>query len=151
MNFDIPLHPQLIHFPIALLVTGLFVDLAGRITRRDWLTHAALIFLVVGTLGTVAATQSGKAQEDQILTTPEIHEVLEEHEEGGKRTMWFFLVITTARVGLAWRRKFTPMMSWIFVAVWSVGLVLLFETAHHGGELVYTHGAGVSAVSAPAE
>lgn len=149
MPFDIPLHPVVVHFPVALLVTGFFVDLAGRILRKDWLGHAALLLLVLGALGTVAATQTGDAAEDEILQTPALHEELEEHEEGGKRTMWLFLALAGARAGLTWWRKFTPLAGWIALLVWAGGLVLLFETAHHGGRLVYRHGAGVQAVAAP--
>ncbi len=149
MGFDLPLHPILVHFPIALLVTGFLIDLAGAILKRPWLTHAGLLLLVIGSIGTVAATRSGEAAEDEIVETPAIHEVLEEHEEGGKRTMWFFLVLTAVRGALTWWGRFTPVMRWIFLVLWAAGLALLLETAYHGGELVYRHGAGVASAPAP--
>lgn len=149
MLADLPLHPIIVHFPIALLVTGFLVELAGAILRRAWLTNAGLLFLVIGTLGTVAAARSGEAAEHEIVETEAIAPTLEEHEEGGKRTMWYFLALTAVRGTLAWRRRFTPIVRWVFLLLWAAGLFLLAETAYHGGELVYEHGAGVAAVPAP--
>jgi len=145
MTLDIPIHPLLVHFPIALLVTGFFVDLAGRALKIDWLGKAALLMLIAGALFTIVATRTGSAEEDRILQTPAIHETLEEHEDGGKMTMWVFLGLAAARSVLTWRKKFGPAAGWVFLILWAAGLALLVETAHHGGQLVYLHGAGASA------
>jgi uncharacterized membrane protein len=145
---EFPLHPALVHFPIALLLTGWLADLAGLIVKKSWLFHTAFLLLVLGTLGAVAAVRSGEAEEDRILETPAIHEVLEEHEESGKLVMWFFLVSTAARAGMVWWGKPRPGMHLIFVLIWAVGLVLVVRTAYYGGEMVFRHGAGVAAVEA---
>jgi uncharacterized membrane protein len=145
MTLDLPIHPIIVHFPIALLSAGFLVDLAGRAMKIEWLGKAALLMLVTGALGTIAATRSGSVEEDRILQTPAIHETLEEHEDGGKMTMWIFLGLAAARLAFTWRRKFGQVMGWLFLVLWAAGLVLLVETAHHGGQLVYIHGAGISA------
>lgn len=144
---DLPIHPMVVHFPIALLIVGFLVELAGRLLRRPWLGHAALLLLILGALGAVAAARTGEAAEETVLETPAIEEVLEEHEEGGKQTMWLFLGLAALRSVLAWLKRDTAVVGWIFLVLWAGGLVLLYETAHHGGELVYKHGAGVAATA----
>lgn len=151
MTFDLPVHPMVVHFPIALLAAGFVFELAGMLLRRQWLGHAALLLLVLGALGAVAAARTGEAAEESILETPAIEEVLEEHEDGGKLTMWAFLGLAALRAVLAWLKRFTAPVGWIFLVLWAAGLALLYETAHHGGQLVYTHGAGVSVISAPSD
>ncbi len=146
MTADLPIHPIVVHFPIALLVTGFLIDLAGAILKRSWLTHAGFLLLVIGALGAVVAARSGEAAEDQILQTPALRDTLEEHEEGGKRAMWVFLVLAALRSVLAWRGWFGSAVRWVFLVLWAAGLALLLEAAWHGGELVYRHGAGVAAV-----
>jgi uncharacterized membrane protein len=145
---DHPLHAMIIHYPIALLTVGLLVDLAALILKRAWLHHAALLLLVVGTVGLFAALRSGEAEEDRILETPAIHETLESHEDSAKTTFWYFAVITLSRGILVWRRRYTRTLTWAFVLVWALGAVLLARTAWYGGEMVFRHGAGVSAVRA---
>jgi uncharacterized membrane protein len=146
---DLPLHPIVVHFPIALLVVGLLVDVAGLALRRDWLKKAGLLLLILGTLGAVAAARTGEGDEEAVEETPAVEEVLETHEDSGKLTMWFFLGVTVLRAGLTWWRKFPAAVHWIFTAIWVAGLVLLIRTAHYGGELVYHHGTGVSAAGVP--
>ena len=150
MLAELPIHPMIVHFPIVLLITGFFFDLAALLLKKTWLGQAALLLLVLGSLGAVSAVLAGHAEEDRILKTPAIEHTLEEHEEGGELVMWVFLGITAVRGGLTWWGKFTPAMRWLFLAVWAAGLGILVVTAYHGGELVYRHGAGVAAVAAPA-
>jgi len=143
---NLPYHPIVVHFPIALLLVGFAVDLAGLLLKRDWLARAALLLLILGSLGAVAARQAGKAEEESIVKTPAIEAAIETHEESGNFTMWFFAGITVVRAALTGLKKFTPAMGWIFVVIWAVGAALLVRTAYYGGELVYQHGVGRAAV-----
>jgi len=145
MPNEIPIHPMLVHFPIALLITGFLVELASLLFRRDWLARAGLLLLLAGTAGAVAAVVTGDREEDKILETPAIEHTLEEHEDGGKLTMWVFIAVALARSVAAWRRSLPAAVRWVILAAWLFGLGSLFYTAWHGGELVYEHGAGISA------
>jgi len=146
MPIDIPIHPMLVHFPIALLIVGFLAELAGLLLRKDWLARAALLLLVLGTLGAVSAVLTGQREEDRIVETPAIEHTLEEHEEAGEFTMWFFVVIAAARIFTAWRKNLPKAVSWVVLVAWLAGLGAITKTAWHGGHLVYKYGAGVSVV-----
>ena len=148
MVFDLPLHPILIHFPIALLVAGLGIDVAGWLLGSDWLRRSALLLLILGALGTAAAVWSGSSQEEIIVKTPDIERTLETHSDSGEATMWFFLGVAAVRAGVVRRRKLTPGVHALFILLWLVGAGLLVRTAYYGGEMVYEHGAGVAAPAA---
>jgi uncharacterized membrane protein len=148
MLLGLPLHPIVIHFPIALLLVGVLVQIAGLITKKDWLSRASLLMLILGALGTFFAVRSGHAAEETVIETPAIEATLERHEDLGEWTMWFFLVLAASRVALGWWRKPPPAIHWIFVVAWLGGAGLLVWTAYHGGELVYRHGAGVGTMPA---
>ena len=145
---DLPLHPMLVHFPIVLLTVGFAVDVAGLALKKDWLLRAGLLLLILGTLGAIAARQSGKEEEETIIETPAIEETLDTHEDSGTFTMWFFVGITLVRAALTFWKKFTPAMHWAFTILWAIGIALVIRTAYYGGTLVYNHGAGVAAGTA---
>lgn len=54
------LHPIVVHFPIALLITSVALDYASLIFRRWRLTDVATWLLVLGVPGAAAALLSGK-------------------------------------------------------------------------------------------
>lgn len=145
---EIPAHPIIVHFPIALLILGLFLDLAALLMKREWLSRAALVLLVVGTLASVAAVRSGSAQAMEIARPPALDAAIEEHAESGKLTMFFFLALAGARGALARFRKLTAALHWVTFAAWIVGALLLARAGYFGGMLVYRHGAGVTAAPA---
>src|SRR5689334_2662240 len=90
------LHPLVIHFPIALLLTSpLFVLLAICIpTARRSFSASALILLALGTAGALLALSTGNAAENAVAATGELHAILKQHEELGEGTAIEFSVLT---------------------------------------------------------
>jgi uncharacterized membrane protein len=60
------LHPIVVHFPIALLITSVALDFAGVILRRAGLTTAATWCLILGVPGAFAALFSGFLSERDV-------------------------------------------------------------------------------------
>jgi uncharacterized membrane protein len=60
------LHPIIVHFPIALLITSVALDFAGVFLRRAGLTTAATWCLVLGVPGAFAALFSGFLSERDV-------------------------------------------------------------------------------------
>lgn len=60
------LHPIIVHFPIALLLTSVALDFAAVIFRRASLVDGATWTLVLGTPGAVAALASGWLSEHDV-------------------------------------------------------------------------------------
>lgn len=154
------LHPLVIHFPIALLLIAPLFVLIGSVLRpphgRAW--HlAALLLMVLGTVSVLVAVQSGEAAGKLAERSPEINVVLERHAMLAERTAISFAMLTTvfaALLGLDkfWRRAqvriTSTVLPLVFLVVYSGGVLLLVNTAHHGGRLV--HELGVRSIVAGA-
>ena len=97
MNPPFPLHPVIVHTPIALILFSLLFDLVGRFTDIDWWRKAAFAMLVIGVLGAGAAVLSGNAAEEAIEDQGIPHQPIEAHEEAGILTLWLGVAAVLAR------------------------------------------------------
>ncbi len=114
-----PLHPQIVHFVIALLFAGLVFRWISLTGRAAFTGPAAAALLLVGAAGAVLAVKSGTDAHGPVERVPGARAAVVEHEEWGERTRNIFLV-ASALVGLA-------------------GAFALYEAGEHGGELVYAY------------
>ena len=146
-----PLHPIHVHFAIAFLVAGVLFRVAwlgGHFLLRGRLAFAspaACALLVAGTLAVAAAVQSGKSASGDAEAIPGAHEAVEEHEDWAEWTYRLFVVVSLLEViGLVLKRyeKAGPVLA-VSGAVGLGGLFLVYETAEHGGKVVYGHAGGV--------
>ncbi|MGE5333523.1 MAG: DUF2231 domain-containing protein [Nitrososphaerota archaeon] len=64
------LHPIIVHFPIALLLTSVALDFAAVFLRRAMLADAATWALILGTPGALAALASGWLSEKDVNVAP---------------------------------------------------------------------------------
>lgn len=145
--FGLPLHPGLIHFPIALAVVGALAEVAYLVIRRPWLKFFGPILLTLALVGGGAAYFSGQAAEDPAEHQGVPDKAIEAHEQA--------CLISLGGVALAallsWatrpRGRGLPLASVVAVG----GAVLMLYTGHLGGRLVFLHGAGrVTAAGQPA-
>jgi uncharacterized membrane protein len=148
-----PLHPAVVHLPIALAVlmpafalAGIYLIYKGFLPGRSWAAIVLLQALLVGS-GWLAL-ETGEDQEERVeRVVAERH--IETHEEAAER----FLVIAgiglllaaggllPGRAGAAGRVAGTLATLAVLAAGVSVG--------HSGGELVYKHGAASAYVGSP--
>jgi uncharacterized membrane protein len=141
-------HPQLVHFAIALLGVGVVVRILSFALRRwTWTSPMATALLLMGALGGVLAARSGTDAHGPVERIPGARDAVVEHEEWGERTRNIFLVVAALELGaLALRGPRERFRSWAYVVSGLVGLgglFALYETAEHGGELVYAYAGGV--------
>ncbi len=142
--FDqIPLHPIMVHFPIALILTACAAELVGAFTRRPFFTKAALLLLVVGALGAVAAYITGDAAGDGVEKAGALKSALEAHEDAATFTLWVIIGIALVRSFLAYRKLIGGWLRWGVVVMLLVGVAAIGRTGYLGGELVFKHAAGV--------
>jgi uncharacterized membrane protein len=155
-----PLHPAVVHLPIALaLLVPLFAALlglairAGRSRLRGWSLVVLMQALLVGSAW--LAEETGHDQEERVEKVVD-ERYIEEHEESAERVVWLSAAgLVVAAAGLAGGSP----GGWARLAAFVVSLATLAGvtvTGHSGGELVYRHGAasayvGKAAAAAPAD
>lgn len=153
------LHPLIIHFPIALLLMVPIFIVVGAVMipakGRPYLV-AAMVLLLAGTAATFVSVGTGEAAAKLAERGPSMEQVLENHESLAERTRAAFSVLSVIFVALliipvlakrADTRLTTTILPLAFLVLYSVGVLLLVNTAHNGGRLV--HEFGVRAVLAP--
>jgi uncharacterized membrane protein len=126
-------HVVLIHFPIALLLTGVAFDLAGQWTRRQALATAAYYNLLVAAVATVPTVVTGLFAWQLQLEGARLKGILLQH--------MLLAAASTALIWFCWWLHFQarrgaerplPTYRWPFELL-AVGVVAL--TAHLGGFL----------------
>ena len=134
------LHPLIVHFPIALLLTALCLDTLALVSRRPGLHRVALWNLCLGTVGAAAAVLTGLQAEDVAKHSFEIWQVIELHKRLGITTL--ILGLMTAGWRLRYRDRLTPRSRTLtFFAMLAMTGTLAYG-AHLGGRLVYEFGVG---------
>ncbi len=152
------LHPLVIHFPIALLLTvPVLLVLALIIPRHvQGLTIAAFALMLMGTIATFVSVASGEAAAEIALRTPAVDGVIEHHEGLAEQVRTLFTVLSilfaaVLFVPLATRKplgRVVRVSSFIVLLVVSLaGDIMIANTAHQGARLV--HEFGVHALIAP--
>ena len=151
-------HPLVVHFPVALLVVAAFVDAVALAVRQraPWVRASAVGLYTLGALGTAAAFLTGRDASESVDLPAAALPTLNAHADGALWLVWFAGLYALVRVAALWldgrgREPGRLAIHAPLAAVGLVGLFLVYETAEHGGELVYRHGVAVAAAaSAPA-
>lgn len=143
-----PLHPAIVHFPIVLIVLGAAVAVTAAFLRRWHLPAIAAALFTLGAIGSLVAAQTGEQDDKRIEKSSAVRRILHEHEEWAERTEAVTVVVAllalaaaaTGRWPIATRTLGAVTAAGALAAAWSV-----YQTGHYGGQLVYRHGAGVTA------
>lgn len=146
------LHPLIIHFPIVLLLLSPLFMLISVIPAppkgRPYMT-AALIILILGTSSLFVAASTGRAASELADRGGAVQGVLETHEDLASETQIVFSVLSAILLGMfvAPRllhrqedRVFSTFLPLAFLALYSVGILFVANTAHAGGRLVHDFG-----------
>ncbi len=142
------LHPALVHFPIALAVTALAVDVLSLLFRmRERLGLAVALLYSMAALGGIATYLTGRQASDSVgQITRAAEPVLAEHADLALLTMIALILAAVLRVTATSVKKgrvATAVLSAaILVMVAANGLVAV--TADRGGALVFRHDVAVS-------
>ncbi len=145
------LHPAVVHFPIALVLTAALVEAGCLVFRRFlWLDRAAAFLMTLGGIGAGVAYLTGeRAAEAAAPVTGVAQGVLADHEDLAMLTLIASGVAIALRLFVSYLgRDDLEVHLGIFrlaalVLVFAAAALIVL-TAFHGGQLVFDHGIGVS-------
>ncbi len=137
------MHPYVVHIVIGFVIAGCVLRILSLTGKWPWMNQAAATALILGSIAGWVAWRSGVDAHGPAERVPGARSAVIEHEEWGERTRNLFLVIAGVEVlalAMTSRRRWFHMAS----AVLGIGgLYAIYETAEHGGELVYSYAGGV--------
>jgi uncharacterized membrane protein len=147
---SLPLHPALVHLPLALAFVLPMVAAAGawalwtaRLRPRAWIAVVALQAILLG--GGMVAMNTGEREEGRVeRIVPE--SALEVHEAYAEQFVWATgatlalaaLVLVSRRRALAQSLTVATVVGTVIVAAAAI------RVGHAGGRLVYEHNAGAA-------
>ena len=137
-----PIHPMVVHFPIALLITGVAFEALALWRQSDRLRATSLDLLVVGVLAAGLAVVTGHVAEEAVEHSGIPEEALEIHEKLGFAVFWIFAAVLGFRLAVRWHWIRETYVLSLLLGI--VGVIVLLVASYFGGELVYSLGAGVA-------
>lgn len=125
MLAHIHLHPIIVHFPIALFISAMGLEVLGLVFKKEILRKAAWVNYVLGVIGAFFAVLSAWIENEEIK-----HPVFYTHRALGYWTLGISFI------GLFFRRY---RILFLIAAA-----ALVAAAGWYGGRLVYEYGVGVS-------
>ena len=136
------IHPLIVHFPIALLLTALALDMLAAVLKRPALHRIGLWNLSLGTLAAAAAVLSGRQAAAVAKHSFEIWQVMELHEHLGITTLVLGCLAVAWR--LSRRDRFSSTGRLVALLLMCAMAGTLSYGAYLGGRMVYEFGVGGS-------
>lgn len=141
-----PLHPQIVHFVVALAIVGVVLRLVSFLPIARWTGAAATALLLAAAGASVGAVQSGDDAHGPAERIPGAREVVHEHEERGEWARNLLLLVAALEVGALALRRNEKVRRLLLVGSGIAGIaaaVAVIRAGEEGGEVVYSYAGGV--------
>ncbi|PKP13610.1 hypothetical protein CVT91_06520 [Candidatus Atribacteria bacterium HGW-Atribacteria-1] len=136
------LHAMIIHFPIALLVVGFISELIAVFIKNEFFKNAAFYLLLLGALGAIIAYISGSYAGEGIEEGPLLIP-MELHEDAALITLWLSIFTALFSVVVYYFKAQNAKIKWLGILLYTLLVISVARTGYLGGQLVFSHGAGV--------
>ena len=143
MEFLAGLHPKVVHFPIALLLTYVILETIGIVFRKEFYQKAAHLLLFLGVIGAFFAVLTGnQAHTAYKYWNESSSQLFNEHQTFANFTVWYFVGLLVVRTYLVVKKNFSSFYKYIILAFAFFGCYLIYQTAEYGGNLIKKFGVG---------
>jgi uncharacterized membrane protein len=133
---DRPIHPMLVHFPIAFYIGALGLDVLSRLGDFPAAPLAATWILVAGLVGFVGAATAGLADRSGMPAGGKIRGTASRHALVQVAAAIVFAVNLTVR----WSDRQAAESDVLWIVLGSVGTLVMMVGADIGGRMVYKTG-----------
>ena len=139
---SLPLHPRLVHFPIALLLLGAAASLIYQWRRYPWLKNWGFVSMLLGWVLTLPAIITGLIEKSAIAPNTAADRLANLHTTG-MFIMWSLFGFALY-LQYIWRGQLDePGKRWRWTILLLMAIVLLVVAGDLGGRMVYELGVGV--------
>ncbi len=132
------LHPVLVHFPVALILTAFVAEMVFVARRDERLSTAARVMIHVGAWVGAAAALAGFVRADAIVIAPDVQHAFAVHRIAGIAVPVLAFLAAAFADGV--RRSGQIWELFVYRIVLALAAAAVVIAGYHGGELVY--GAG---------
>lgn len=130
------IHPMLVHFPIAFILAGFFVEVISLFFQKEPLLSAAGFWLlIIGSLGSVTSYASGAFLTEELRGAA--GSMQDTHELFAEITVVSALICTVFKIYLKTEGKEKSFLKWIALAIYAFTAITVSITGYYGGVLVY--------------
>ncbi|MBK6622388.1 MAG: hypothetical protein IPH04_09245 [Saprospirales bacterium] len=136
------LHAMIVHFPIALLLAGFLSEVISLFNKREFFRQGSFFLLLLGTLGAAAAFLSGNIAGDG-MDEGALGQAMELHEQAALITLLISMVALAFRISAPYLKWKETRKRTLGVALYTLAIAAVSLTGYRGGELVFSHAAGV--------
>ena len=133
-----PLHPLIVHFPIALLLFGTLIEILALWNRQRFNTTGTILLIAGFVTGVVSyITGDGAEHFAQEKWGTGVHSLIEIHETLAKVSLILFGGATGLKILGYFIPKYQKIMWSIVIILAIIGSVTLALTGNYGGKIVY--------------
>ncbi len=141
------LHPLVIHFPIALLMSAALLYVAAWLVKSERFAHSAFVVLVLGALSLTVAVATGLYAEQGVMLALSVRDqLLRPHKTYMLVTL---AMCTTLTIWAIMARPFPKKGRGLFLFLCLAMIGVMTVGADFGGRMVYDYNAGGSACRQP--
>jgi uncharacterized membrane protein len=137
-----PIHPALVHLPIAFVVLSVIADMLAKITQRPSLRHVGLWSLLAALVSGLLTIAAGYWDMNRALLNSDTHDYVHLHLRIGWTLVAGLVVLTI------WRWRIRQQARRVVTAPYAIAASTMFALTlfqgWFGSEMVYSHGAGVA-------
>ncbi len=138
------IHPIIVHFPIAFLLSFFIIDLSGSLFKQQHWRQFSSGLLYLGTVAAAAAVAAGLAAEGTVEHGANVHLILEKHEAIGITVLCLAVLLSLWR--LFSKGIITGLSNILYISLSTLLIVLMITGADLGSLMVYKYGVAVEAV-----
>lgn len=138
-----PMHPAIVHLPIAFVVLSFFADLFGRMTGRQSLRVIGLWSMLLAFGTTVFAIAAGYWDFNRATLDSQTRQLVELHLKVGWIILAGLFVLSFWRWRIRQQARRVVTRPYLLASFIVFGMTLF--QGWFGGEMVYSQGAGVAA------
>ncbi len=136
------IHPMIVHFPIAIIITGFIFDTLYYFYRsQSWLPKAGFWLMMFGTVAACATYLTGVLFTSEPTEGKVVH-IYILHKTGCYITVLIMLLLSILRTRRAVKQKELRLNGFLY-GLYAAGTAAVSFTGYMGGTMVYSYFLGI--------